>query len=95
MGEPLGPTVWGDFAEADTLISRSEDPFDRCGLPSAPEVQIEIEIVALSLVSVAPIIVTYNGGQDPEQWDVAVDLSEVTAPPGTLHATKTHCNGGT
>ncbi len=95
QGVPLGPTQWGDFDDADTLIERSADPFDRCDLPSGTPVTVDIEVVALSLVDVAPITVTYNGGQSPEAWNVAVDLSEVAAPVGTLTATKTHCNGGT
>ncbi len=56
---------------------------------------IDIELVELHLRSIAPIIVTYNGGQDPEQWDVDVDVSPGTSSLGTLEATKTHCNGGT
>ena len=56
---------------------------------------IDLELVELSLKSVAPITVTYNGGMDPELWDVEVDLSMTSPPPGTLRATKTHCNGGT
>ncbi|MEE9296330.1 MAG: hypothetical protein V3W34_15405 [Phycisphaerae bacterium] len=95
-GVPLGPTPpYGDFGEADTLILRTTDPFDRCGLPPGAETTIPIEIVALSLEAVGPITVTFNGGQNPEQWDVTVDRSGVAPPPGTLSATKTHCNGGT
>jgi hypothetical protein len=102
-GVPLGPTAYGDFGQADTLIQRSADPFDRCEFPDpGVEVTVDVEIVALSLESVAPITVTYNGGQDPEEWNVAVDLSEVHTdadpndpPIGTLTARKEHCNGGT
>ena len=56
---------------------------------------VEVEVVALNLKSTDPIEVTYNGGQDPEYWNVAVDLSVVTPPPGTITAVKMHCNGGT
>jgi hypothetical protein len=94
-GEPLGPTPWGDYETADTLIERPADPFDRCELPSGSQSLVDVEIVALNLRSVEPITVTYNGGQMPEQWDVTVDLSAVTPPVGTVTATKTHCNGGT
>ena len=93
-GEPLGPTPWGEYGDADTLIERSADPFDRCSLPSPTPQTVDIEIVALSLVSTSPITVTYDGGMNPEDWDVAVDLSTVTPPAGSLTATKTHCNGG-
>jgi len=93
-GVPLGAP---GFGEADTLIQRSADPFDRCAfLPPANPVSVQIDISALSLVSTAPISVTYNGQPNPtELWNVSVDLSTVSPPSGTLTATKTHCNGGT
>jgi hypothetical protein len=95
-GVPLGVPQYGD---ADTLISRSADPFDRCDLPSGTSSTVDIEIVALSLESVDPITVTYNGGSNPETWNVTVDLSPgglpPSTPPRTLTATKSHCNGGT
>ena len=95
-GDPLGVTPFGDFGEADTLISRTDDPFDRCSMPSASQSAVDLEVVALSLVDDSdPATVTFNGGQNPEQWTVAVDLSEITPPVGSLTATKTHCNGGT
>ncbi|MCP4248916.1 MAG: hypothetical protein GY778_17885, partial [bacterium] len=93
QGLPLGPTPWGEFGTADTLIARTEDPFEHCDLPSAAEVTVSIELVALSLESVAPITVMVNG--QPEDWDVFVDLSTVAPPLGMLTATKSHCNGGT
>jgi hypothetical protein len=94
-GAPLGLTAYGEFGDADTLIQRTQDPFDRCALPSVDPVNVDIEILALSLVSVDPVVVTYNGGQNPEDWEVVVDRSAtVVPPPGTLAATKTYCNGG-
>ncbi|MHC5002885.1 MAG: thrombospondin type 3 repeat-containing protein [Planctomycetota bacterium] len=107
-GSPLGPVVIGDeairFGDADTLVSRSGDPFSACelgDLPSAPQT-VDIEIIALSLVSTSPIQVTYNGGMDVEFWNVAVDLSSLHTdtdpdndpPVGSLTAVRTHCNGG-
>ncbi|UCE58617.1 MAG: hypothetical protein JSU63_14375 [Phycisphaerales bacterium] len=95
-GEPLGETEYGYFEAADTLIWREGDPFERCDLPSGEPSTVDIEIVALNLKSIAPITVTYNGGKEPELWDVAVDLSVVApAYQSTLTAYKTHCNGGT
>lgn len=95
QGLPLGLPGLGD---ADTLIERSADPFDRCELPSATQETVGIEIVALSLESIDPVTVTFNGGQDPEAWDLFVDLAPggplVGTPASTLTATKTHCNGG-
>jgi hypothetical protein len=93
IGTPLGPTPWGEFGDADTLIQRTQDPFDRCDVPSPAQVTVDIEIIALSMVSTQPITVMVSG--NPTQWDATVDLSVVPAPPGTLTATKTHCNGGT
>ena len=96
VGTPLGVTAFGDFGEADTLVSRTADPFDRCSMPSASPSAVSLEVVSLSLVDDSdPVVVTFNGGQNPELWDVAVDLSTVTPSAGSLTATKTHCNGGT
>jgi len=102
QGVPIGVTALPgfpdplDFGDADTLVQRSSDPFDRCELPSGNPSEVSIEIIELSLVSVSPIVVTFNGGQDPEQWEVSVNISPgSTQPGGTLTATKTHCNGGT
>lgn len=91
QGDPIDPPALGDTS---TLVQRSDVPV----LPADPvgtEGTVDIEIVALSLVSADPITLTYNGGQDPEQWDVAVGLSDIAAPVGSLTATKTHDNGGT
>jgi hypothetical protein len=93
-GVPLGPTPWGDFGNADTLILRSADPFDRCDPPSPTSwATVDIEVVALSLASIDPIVVTVWGA--PTYWDVFVDLSPVRPSWGILGARKTHCNGGT
>jgi len=94
IGEPVGPTLFGEYGEADTLILRSADPFDRCELPSADVRTVDIEIVELNLRSIQPIEVMVAG--QPTFWDVVVDLSQfVDPPPGQLTATKEHCNGGT
>lgn len=57
--------------------------------------QVSIEIVALDLKSIDPITVTFNGGQNPESWDVTLILTPGTQPQGTLDATLEHANGGT
>ncbi|UCE60206.1 MAG: hypothetical protein JSU63_00360 [Phycisphaerales bacterium] len=105
-GVPLGVTAQGDFGNSDTLISRSADPFDRCELLGpfpygAPSV--DIQILDLSLASTTSLTVTYDNGQDPEEWNVTVDLSAVHTdgvpendpPLGYLDAIRTYCNGGT
>ncbi|MFQ5495395.1 MAG: hypothetical protein ACE5EX_08445, partial [Phycisphaerae bacterium] len=96
-GVPLGTTAFGSFGDADTIIQRSADPFDPAAPATLPATAqpVSIEVVALSMVGTGPITVTFNGGQNPEDWDTAVDLSSVTPAAGTLTATKTHCNGGT
>jgi len=88
-----------DFPGADTLIERDADPFG-CSAGPFPETAspVAIRVVELSLANDAalPVIVSYNGGQNPEQWDVTVGLSDSNTPPdGTLTATRNHCNGGT
>lgn len=92
VGLPLGAP---GFGEADTLIRRSANPFDRCSVPSATPVTVDIDVYALSLVSIEPITVTYNGGQSSEQWTASVDRSVVDPPTGALTVTKSYCNGGT
>jgi hypothetical protein len=57
--------------------------------------QVPIEIVALSLQSVQPITVTFNGGLNPQLWDVAVGLSPTPSPPSVYDITRTQLNGGT
>jgi len=56
---------------------------------------IDVEIVALSLTSAAPITVTFDAAS-PELWAVDVCLSS-TAPQGTgtMTVTRTHADGGT
>jgi hypothetical protein len=48
-GSSLGDPLFGD---ADTLIQRTDDPFDRCALPSPTPIDVSIEVIALSLISV-------------------------------------------
>ncbi len=81
--------------QGDTVIRRLGDaslfdPFT----PAATQV-VPIEIVALNLVSVQPIIVTYNGGQNPEPWSVEMEVQPSTPQTtGAMTITKTHGQGG-
>ena len=84
-GQPIDELLYGN---ADTIVIRPP-------IISGPPVTVPIEIVALNLVSVQPITVTYSGGQNPEAWDVHVDLSVVPSPQGQLATNPTHLNGGT
>ncbi|MBX3394745.1 MAG: S8 family serine peptidase [Phycisphaerae bacterium] len=86
-GQPSGP-----FG-TDTLIQRQGDLCFQQPPPSSATVPIQL--VALSLQSCQPITVTYNGGQNPEQWNVLVQLSPIPAPPGSLTATMLTPTGGT
>jgi hypothetical protein len=83
----------GDDPVSDAKTERTSQGHVPPPYPSSD--LIDIELVELSLRSVAPITVTYNGGMDPELWEVEVDLSAISPHSGTLNATKTHCNGGT
>jgi hypothetical protein len=56
---------------------------------------IPIEIVSLSLKSVAPLMVTYGGGASSQFFDVFVDLAPLPQTPGTMTLTRESQNGGT
>ena len=82
-----------DLSQTDTIVRR---------LTTAPvanpgdQATIDIEIVALDLVGIQPITVTYNGGQDPEEWSIRVDLDAIAPqPPGTMTITRVDGLGGT
>ncbi len=57
----------------DTVIARLA-PAVLVGCPA--QATIDVEIAALSLVNSDPFTVTFNGGQDPEDYDVQVCLSD-------------------
>ncbi len=90
VGEPLATN--GNLGPTDTIIKRSR----AADLPQCPsQDEIELEIVALNLVSVEPITVTYDG-QDPEEWDVTVCLSEFRDQPmGVMNINQVCQEGGT
>ena len=83
---------YNGLSPTDTIVERQEDAGD-AGFPET----IDIEIVALELKSVAPITITYNGGQDPEDWDVTVSVPEGDANQETGSMTIRHedADGGT
>jgi hypothetical protein len=89
-GQPLAPT--SALGPTDTVVERTGGTTTVCG---GPQVDVPIEIVALSLVSVQPITVTYGGGS-PELWDVRVGVSSLGPQvPGTMTLTQTDPIGGT
>ena len=89
-GVPLGPIQLPGFDEvldfelADTLARRDEEPFGRFELAFNEPRAIDIELVALSLTSVEPIEVTFDGGQRGEQWRIDVSLDEDAEGNGGL-----------
>jgi len=87
-GSPLGP-----LGPVDTIVQRMAfAPLSSCGDMAT----VPIELVALNLVSVNPIKVTY-ASSPPTQWNVQVTLSSVVMPQpqGTMTIQKTWANGGT
>jgi hypothetical protein len=82
-----------------TLIGFTDTVIERKAAMSLPNIGdtdvVPIEIVALSLTSVNPITVTYNGGQNPELWRLELYRSQLGPSPGTMTVAKTHGNGGT
>ncbi len=90
VGDPFDPG--GPLGTTDTIVRRLDDAV---GLDcQGPDVVVDIEIVALSLKSADPITVTFNGGQDPEQWDVRVCLSDVPQGQGQMHIFQCTADGG-
>lgn len=91
-GEPLATTPPGALGITDTIIRRSSP----ATLPVCPsEVTIPIEIVALRLVSISPVTVTYNGGMTPESWALEVCLSDSPQTAGTITIRHECPDGGT
>lgn len=98
QGEPVGPT-WGILEDANTLVLRSSDPFDRCELSSPEARTFGLELIALELRSIDPITVTYWGGASSEFWDVFSSAVPGSSPAlesetDKITVTKTHINGG-
>ena len=89
-GDPIGTFMgFGGLGPTDTIVRRLADA-------PAPEATIPIEIVALNLVSVEPIIVTCGGlGQ---QWELRAQIFEGPNPPqipGSMTIRHEFPDGGT
>lgn len=87
-GVPLETFGGQDVGDADTVVQR------KAAANPAPNDTVPIEIVALNLVSVQPITVTYNGGTSTERWNVSASLSETMPPDGTMQITKSLTGAG-
>ncbi len=87
-GRPLDPST----SNATTVLQRGNDPV----APSDPvgtNGYAPVEMVALSLVSVEPIVVNLADGTT-SRWDVEVRLSPGLQVVGQVGANKTDPNGG-
>ncbi|MBD3258166.1 hypothetical protein GF377_07010 [candidate division GN15 bacterium] len=91
QGDQLSTTPSGVLDPASIAVAR----LDPMSLEVGETATVPVEIVALSLRSVDPVTVTYNGGQDPETWDVRVVLSGDPQPVGGMDVTRGCEEGGT
>jgi len=88
-----GGTLEPPFPDYHTLINRITPANLPSPYPSTD--MVDTEIIELSLVGTTPITITYNGGMDPQLWEVEVVLSVMPAPPGLMQITKNDPAGGT
>ena len=73
-GVPIFPGA-GGLGTADARLRRLTDVFIAQNGIKGRQATIFIQIADLDLVSMSPIRVTHNQGQNPELWDVNVSLS--------------------
>jgi hypothetical protein len=92
-GVPLGgfAPCPGDISLTSTVVQRKAKAF--LPGPGSSDV-IPIELVQLSLVSVAPITVTYSGGTNPEPWVVTWTVSPSAVSSGTMTVHQVDNDGG-
>jgi hypothetical protein len=81
VGTPADPN--GVYGDVDTQIDHGPVIFD----PATGIAQATLDIITLNLISREPIIVTYDGGQNPEEWLAVAGLSPHYPPSGELTAT--------
>jgi len=91
QGSPLATLPPDTLGPTDVIIQRLE-PIVIPELIIADTVPIQL--VALSLVSTSPITVTYDGGQNPEDWQVDICLSTVGWPPPGSMTIARDCDSG-
>ncbi len=89
-GTPLSTDPPGILGPTDTIVQRPGGAY----LPGPnTSATVPIEIVALSLVSEQPIVVTHNGGLSSTRWNVQLCKSATTQQQGTATITKSACPG--
>jgi hypothetical protein len=89
-GAPLINFQGHDVGDADTVVHRAAGAVPPGGAPSQP---INIELVQLSLQSMAPIAVNVNG--QPQLWDVEATVSPSRPSTGQMVISETVDGGGT
>ena len=90
-GRYLNTFMGKDVGTADTIVQR---PSGAVLGPAFPDTAVvPIEIVALNLVSVQPITVTY-GAAPSERWDVGIGLQPIQAQ-GAVQLNQQNPQGGT
>jgi len=89
QGAPLQTDPPGILGPTDTIVRRKGSAI----LPEpGSSAKVPIEILALSLQSVAPITVTYSSGR-PEQWEVKTCLSSAPQDSGAMTIQAGQCPG--
>jgi hypothetical protein len=88
-GNAIDPTTLGT---TDTIMHRPEEITVVLG---ARPVTADLDLLALELQSVNPITVTYNLGQNPEQWNVRVSRQANPPEGGRITIEQTVPDGGT
>jgi hypothetical protein len=88
-GNPIDPSTLGT---TDTIMHRPEEINVVQG---ARRVTADLDLLALELESVNPITVTYNLGNNPEQWDVRVSRQANPPEGGRITIEQTIPDGGT
>jgi len=88
QGDPVDQRTLGT---TDTIMQRLED----INISENERKVSPLALVVVSLVSVNPITVTHNGGQNPELWDARVSLQPNQEQRGRMTITQTSVDGGT
>ncbi len=91
-GVPLGSYNGSNTGNADTIVER----LTTAVLPAVGASDtVPIELVALSLRGDATITVTFNGGQNPTEFDLTVVESPTLESVGTITINHEGADGGT